>query len=122
MVHIRQRKISPVIGFIQPSTARDILVTRQPGKVGRDRIMIRYIVAPPGYDPRNPFIRGAEIGHVIFQVIAVDGEPKNGPDTAAKGRIVSKIGQEWYKKVVSASYEYASFLFLIYYFLIRDSI
>ncbi|KHN72274.1 hypothetical protein Tcan_12145 [Toxocara canis] len=99
------RQITPVLGFIQPGSTRDILITRQPGEVGRDDLLIQYIVAPCGYDPRHAFINGAEIGSVKFKIIIVDGEPQNYPQTAAKGKIISDAGLQWTKKVSSADDE-----------------
>ncbi|VDM43988.1 unnamed protein product [Toxocara canis] len=77
----------------------------KPGEVGRDDLLIQYIVAPCGYDPRHAFINGAEIGSVKFKIIIVDGEPQNYPQTAAKGKIISDAGLQWTKKVSSADDE-----------------
>ncbi|VDM45114.1 unnamed protein product [Toxocara canis] len=92
-------KVSPVVGFIQPGATREIMFTRKPGKIGHDYLVIQYIVAPSGYDPRLPFIKGSKVGQLKIKIIAVHGKPKALPENIAKGRIVSDEGQQWHKAV-----------------------
>ncbi|VDK60255.1 unnamed protein product [Anisakis simplex] len=78
----------------------------KPGKIGHDYLVIQYIIAPSGYDPREPFVKGAEIGRLIFKIVAVEGEPIKLEETTFKGELVTDHGQEWDKpeksKVASA--------------------
>uniref|UniRef100_A0A914RWG8 MSP domain-containing protein n=1 Tax=Parascaris equorum TaxID=6256 RepID=A0A914RWG8_PAREQ len=107
-------KVSPVIGFIQPGTTRELVFTRKvppaviplfvmvhfyAGKITHDYLVIQYIVAPPGYDPRQPFIKGSKIGKLKLKISVVEGKPKALPETAANGKFVSEEGQEWSKTV-----------------------
>uniref|UniRef100_A0A915AP14 MSP domain-containing protein n=1 Tax=Parascaris univalens TaxID=6257 RepID=A0A915AP14_PARUN len=91
--------VSPVIGFIQPGTTRELVFTRKAGKITHDYLVIQYIVAPPGYDPRQPFIKGSKIGKLKLKISVVEGKPKALPETAANGKFVSEEGQEWSKTV-----------------------
>ncbi|EJW79362.1 hypothetical protein WUBG_09729 [Wuchereria bancrofti] len=34
------------------------------GKPGKTFLLVEYIAAPSGYDPRMPFVEGAEVGRV----------------------------------------------------------
>ncbi|KHN79680.1 hypothetical protein Tcan_09612 [Toxocara canis] len=41
----------------------------KPGKVGGNYLSIYYITAPSCYDPRMPFVKGAQIGEVKFKIM-----------------------------------------------------
>ncbi|VDM47400.1 unnamed protein product [Toxocara canis] len=93
----------------------------QPGKIGKDYLVIQYIIAPSGYDPREPFVKGAQIGQLIFNIIGelenrtkihrlnptyqtVDGEPEKLEETAYEGDVVTDVGQQWHKRVPRATH------------------
>uniref|UniRef100_A0A9J2Q2P8 MSP domain-containing protein n=1 Tax=Ascaris lumbricoides TaxID=6252 RepID=A0A9J2Q2P8_ASCLU len=97
--YFKYYSVSPVIGFIQPGTTRELVFTRKAGKITHDYLVIQYIVAPSGYDPRQPFIKGSKIGNLKLKISVVEGKPKALPETAANGKFVSEEGQEWTKTV-----------------------
>ncbi|VDM48952.1 unnamed protein product [Toxocara canis] len=92
-------KVWPVMGFIQPGTTREITFTRKPGKISKDYLVIQYIIAPSGYDPREPFVKGAQIGQLIFKIDAVEGDPMQLEETTYRGDVVTDAGQAWNKRV-----------------------
>uniref|UniRef100_A0A915C872 Major sperm protein n=1 Tax=Parascaris univalens TaxID=6257 RepID=A0A915C872_PARUN len=94
-------KVWPVMGFIQPGATREITFTRKPGRIGKDYLVIQYIIAPSGYDPREPFVKGAQIGKLIFKIEAVEGDPMHIEETTYRGDVITDAGQDWKRAVVS---------------------
>uniref|UniRef100_A0A915C954 Major sperm protein n=1 Tax=Parascaris univalens TaxID=6257 RepID=A0A915C954_PARUN len=92
-------KVWPVMGFIQPGATREITFTRKPGRIGKDYLVIQYIIAPSGYDPREPFVKGAQIGKLIFKIEAVEGDPMHIEETTYRGDVITDAGQDWKRAV-----------------------
>ncbi|CAG9540744.1 unnamed protein product [Cercopithifilaria johnstoni] len=58
------------MGFLRSGQKKQIILERRPGKPGKTFLVVEYIVAPSGFDPRMPFVEGAEVGQVKILVIA----------------------------------------------------
>ncbi|KAL3989325.1 MSP (Major sperm protein) domain family protein [Acanthocheilonema viteae] len=88
-------RVNPPVGFLRPGQKKQIILERRPGKPGRTFLVVEYIVAPSGYDPRNPFIEGAEVGRVKIRVRAY--QDKKIADTVLhlQGQAVTQRGQKF---------------------------
>ncbi|VDM46409.1 unnamed protein product [Toxocara canis] len=80
-------QVSPAYGLMKPGGTREL----QPGKVGGNYLSIYYITAPSCYDPRMPFVKGAQIGEVKFKIMetlqdesALDDQGQDSPDQSEK--------------------------------------
>ncbi|MCP9257302.1 Major sperm protein [Dirofilaria immitis] len=67
----------------------------RPGKPGRTKLTVEYIASPAGYDPRKPFVEGADVGVLNLHVRAYSD--KRIPDKSANitGKLVTKTGQKF---------------------------
>ncbi|VDK83264.1 unnamed protein product [Litomosoides sigmodontis] len=82
-------RVSPPLGFLRPGQKKEITVERRvwsiqvdlqifmdyklkanpnSSKPGKTFLLVEYIAAPSGYDPRNTFVEGAEVGRVKIQI------------------------------------------------------
>uniref|UniRef100_A0A915Q066 MSP domain-containing protein n=1 Tax=Setaria digitata TaxID=48799 RepID=A0A915Q066_9BILA len=83
------------MGFLRPGQKKQIVLERRPGKPGRTFLIVEYIVAPSGYDPRMPFVEGAEVGRVKIRIRAY--KDQKIPDTVPnlQGQAVTRRGQKF---------------------------
>ncbi|VDN05044.1 unnamed protein product [Thelazia callipaeda] len=88
-------KVSPPLGFVKPGIKKELQLQRMPGKPGKTKLVVEYIASPSGYDPRKPFVQGADIGTLVIRVRAYTD--KKIPDKAplVAGKIVTKAGQNF---------------------------
>ncbi|VDK88041.1 unnamed protein product, partial [Onchocerca ochengi] len=91
-VKLKQRhydlyKVSPPLGFIKPGVKKELFLRRLPGKPGKTKLVVEYIASPEGYDPRKPFVDGADVAYVDKKL------PDDVP--TIMGRVVTKIGQKF---------------------------
>lgn len=91
--------IRPTAGFVPAGGQRYVTFIRKGGgNAGKEYMMIQYIVAPSRYDPREPFVKGAEIGRIKIDVQVVDEEPDLFNLFQMKGKKVTDDGQIWDKE------------------------
>uniref|UniRef100_A0A0R3RWI8 MSP domain-containing protein n=1 Tax=Elaeophora elaphi TaxID=1147741 RepID=A0A0R3RWI8_9BILA len=83
------------MGFLRPGQKKQIVLERRAGKPGKTFLVVEYIVAPSGYDPRTPFVEGAEVGRVKIRVRAY--KDKKIADTVShlQGQAVTQSGQKF---------------------------
>ncbi|VBB33668.1 unnamed protein product [Acanthocheilonema viteae] len=88
-------QVSPPLGFVKPGVKKKLFLRRLPGKPGKTKLVVEYIASPEGYDPRKPFIEGAEVGVLNLRVRAYSD--KKLPDKTPKitGKLVTKTGQKF---------------------------
>lgn len=83
------------MGFLHPGEKKQIILERQPGKPGKNFLLVEYIVAPRGYDPRMPFVEGAEIGKVKIRVRAYKDQKIEDKVQTITGQKVTNRGQKF---------------------------
>ncbi|VDM11622.1 unnamed protein product [Wuchereria bancrofti] len=91
------------MGFLRPGQKKQIVIERRAGKPGKTFLLVEYIAAPSGYDPRMPFVEGAEVGRVkirIFNFIAYEDEKIADTVLHLKGQTVTKHGQKFHTPAV----------------------
>uniref|UniRef100_A0A8R1TS38 Major sperm protein n=1 Tax=Onchocerca volvulus TaxID=6282 RepID=A0A8R1TS38_ONCVO len=99
-VKLKQRhydlyKVSPPLGFIKPGVKKELFLRRLPGKPGKTKLVVEYIASPEGYDPRKPFVDGADVGVLILRVRAYVDKKLPDDVPTIMGRVVTKIGQKF---------------------------
>ncbi|KAM3729165.1 Sperm-specific class P protein [Dirofilaria immitis] len=88
-------RVNPPMGFLRPGQKKQIILERRPGKPGKTFLIVEYIAAPSGYDPRMPFVEGAEVGQVKIRIRAY--KDQKIPDTISylQGKAVTQHGQKF---------------------------
>ncbi|EFO20764.1 hypothetical protein LOAG_07727 [Loa loa] len=88
-------RVSPPLGFVKPGMKKELFLRRLPGKPGKTKLVVEYIASPQGYDPRKPFVDGADVGVLDLRVRAYSD--KRLPDKVGKiaGKLVTKAGQKF---------------------------
>ncbi|VDO41156.1 unnamed protein product [Onchocerca flexuosa] len=83
------------MGFMRPGQKKQVILERRPGKPGKTFLFVEYIAAPSGYDPRKPFIEGAEVGQVKILIRAYKDQkiPETVPHL--QGKPVTRRGQKF---------------------------
>ncbi|VDN30911.1 unnamed protein product [Gongylonema pulchrum] len=83
------------MGFIRPGQKKEILFERKPGKPSKTYMLLEYIAAPSGYDPRMPFIEGAKVGQINIRVRAYKDQKILDTVKTLMGEKVTKQGQKF---------------------------
>ncbi|VIO88165.1 Uncharacterized protein BM_BM8272 [Brugia malayi] len=88
-------RVSPPLGFVKPGMKKELFLRRLPGKPGKTKLVVEYIASPEGYDPRKPFVEGADVGVLDIRVRAYSD--RRIPDKVPKvmGKLVTKAGQKF---------------------------
>ncbi|VDN08315.1 unnamed protein product [Thelazia callipaeda] len=88
-------KVNPPLGFIQPGEKKQVVLERRAGKPGKTFLLVEYISAPSGYDPRMPFVEGAEVGKVKIWVRAYKDQKITDTVPNLQGQKVTRRGQKF---------------------------
>ncbi|KAK6111785.1 MSP (Major sperm protein) domain family protein [Brugia pahangi] len=88
-------RVNPPMGFLRPGQKKQIVIERRAGKPGKTFLLVEYIAAPSGYDPRMPFVEGAEVGRVKIRVRAYKDEKIADTVLHLQGQTVTKHGQKF---------------------------
>uniref|UniRef100_A0A1I8ES82 Major sperm protein n=1 Tax=Wuchereria bancrofti TaxID=6293 RepID=A0A1I8ES82_WUCBA len=93
--HYNLYRVSPPLGFVKPGLKKELFLRRLPGKPGKTKLVVEYIASPEGYDPRKPFVEGADVGVLDIRVRAYSD--RRIPDKVPKimGKLVTKAGQKF---------------------------
>uniref|UniRef100_A0AAF5RXZ6 Major sperm protein n=1 Tax=Wuchereria bancrofti TaxID=6293 RepID=A0AAF5RXZ6_WUCBA len=54
-------RVSAPLGFVKPGVKKELFLLRLRGKPGKTKLVVEYIASPEGYDPRKPFVEGADV-------------------------------------------------------------
>ncbi|CAG9537043.1 unnamed protein product [Cercopithifilaria johnstoni] len=88
-------RVSPPLGFVKPGVKKELFLRRLPGNPGRTKLVVEYIASPDGYDPRKPFVEGAEVGKIDLRVIAYSDKKLPDDKPSVMGKVVTKKGQKF---------------------------
>ncbi|VDK75491.1 unnamed protein product [Litomosoides sigmodontis] len=88
-------KVSPPLGFVKPGVRKELFLRRLPGKPGKAKLVIEYIASPEGYDPRKPFVEGADVGVLNIRVRAYSDKKLPDKTPTIMGKVVTKAGQKF---------------------------
>uniref|UniRef100_A0A0R3S4K5 Major sperm protein n=1 Tax=Elaeophora elaphi TaxID=1147741 RepID=A0A0R3S4K5_9BILA len=88
-------KVSPPLGFVKPGVKKELILRRLPGKPGKTKLVVEYIASPEGYDPRKPFVEGAEVGALNLHVRAYSDKKLPDKKPRIMGKLVTKTGQKF---------------------------